>query len=72
MHKEIRITKIADVYDALRNERVYKPPFDHGSACRIIIDGDGRTILHHFDPEVLEAFRSTVSQFAETYERLKG
>jgi HD-GYP domain-containing protein (c-di-GMP phosphodiesterase class II) len=69
---EGRIVTIADHYDALRNERVYKPPFDHGTSWRIMSEGDGRTMPHHFDPNVLRAFRDVASQFEETYESLKG
>lgn len=69
---EGRIITMADVYDALRNARVYKPPIDHAATCTTIINGDGRTMPHHFDPQVLKAFRNTMSRFEETYERLKG
>ena len=69
---EGRIVTIADQYDALRNERVYKPPFDHETSWRIMSEGDGRTMPHHFDPNVLRAFRDVASQFEETYESLKG
>lgn len=69
---EGRILNIADIYDALRNQRVYKPAFDHETTYKIITEGDGRTMPHHFDPQVLNAFKNTASQFAEIYEWLKG
>jgi HD-GYP domain-containing protein (c-di-GMP phosphodiesterase class II) len=67
---EARILSVADQYDALRNKRVYKPPFDHATTCRIITEGDGRTLPQHFDPRVVQAFREISGTFAEIYERL--
>lgn len=69
---EGRIMNIADQYDALRNVRVYKPAYDHGTTYKILTDGDGRTMPHHFDPQVLKAFKETASQFDEVYDKLKG
>ncbi len=56
-----RIMAVADVYDALRSKRPYKPAFTHERSCAIIQDGAGR----HFDPAVIEAFMAVEAQFAE-------
>jgi response regulator RpfG family c-di-GMP phosphodiesterase len=69
---EGRILAVADQYDALRNPRVYKSSFDHETTCRIITEGDGRTLPVHFDPTVLRVFHVMAARFKEVYEELRN
>ncbi|MDR1875442.1 MAG: response regulator [Synergistaceae bacterium] len=55
-----RIMAVADVYDALISRRVYKPPFTHEEAVRLIFEGRGT----QFDPNVVDAFMKRESDFA--------
>ncbi|GAA4453222.1 HD domain-containing phosphohydrolase [Novipirellula rosea] len=54
-----RIVAVADVYDAVTSKRVYKDAFPHEAARSIIIDGSA----HHFDPDVVDAFLESESEF---------
>lgn len=67
---EARITAFGDIYDALRSQRPYKPAFDHETALRIMLEGDGRTDPSHFDPKLLEIFRRKAAAFAEIFRSL--
>ncbi|MGV1098859.1 response regulator [Thiovibrio sp. JS02] len=58
-----RLMALVDVYDALISKRVYKPPFPHQQAVKIITEGDGRTLPAHFDPEILSAFVALQKEF---------
>jgi response regulator RpfG family c-di-GMP phosphodiesterase len=68
---EGRIMTIADQYDALRNSRIYKAGFDHKTTCNILINGDGRTLPRHFDPQLLRLFSEMAAQFAAVYDTLQ-
>ena len=54
-----RLMAIADVYDALISERVYKKAFSHDDAVDLIRSGRGS----HFDPEVNDAFVALSDRF---------
>jgi len=64
---EGRIVNMADVYDALRSKRPYKPGLDHETAYRTIIEGDHRIRPEHFAPVVLKAFRKSAQEFARIF-----
>ena len=66
---EGRIMKLADVYDALRSARPYKLAYDHKKTFNIILHGDGKTMPHHFDPLLMEAFIDCHQEFEEIYTR---
>lgn len=56
-----RLMALADVYDALICQRVYKPPIPHDQARKIIMDNSNK----HFDPDVVGAFIESESEFKE-------
>ncbi len=66
-----RIVAIADIYDALRTERVYKPAYLHSTALDIITKGDGRVMPQHFDPQILEIFKTRHKEFCDIYEEVE-
>lgn len=61
---EACILALADVYDALRQKRVYKPGYTHEHACSLIFAGAGR----HFDPELINRFRQLHPKFQAIYD----
>ena len=66
-----RIVALADIYDALRSSRTYKPAFTHEQSYKIITEGDGRVMPSHFDPLVLAAFKATHNSFETAFDELK-
>jgi len=69
--KEARIVAIADVFDALVSTRPYKPAFDYETTREIFVQGDGRVMPEHFDPQMLEVFLKNYDQFVILHQELK-
>ena len=63
---EGRITAVADVYDALTSDRVYRPPLTVEETLRLMRSSRGT----HFDPEVLDAFLDSLPAVAAIREAL--
>jgi putative two-component system response regulator len=55
-----RIVAVADVYDAIRSARSYKPAMPHAAACEAISAGNGT----QFAPAVADAFAAQAGAFA--------
>ena len=60
-----RLMAVADVYDALISERVYKHALPHDQAVAIIFQGRGA----HFDPDMADAFVEIQSEMQAIAER---
>jgi putative two-component system response regulator len=54
-----RLVAVADVYDALRCRRLYKPALPHGAAVQIMTQNSPG----QFDPEILEVFKQVAAKF---------
>ncbi len=61
-----RIMALADVYDALTSDRVYKKAFSHQRAREIILEGKSK----HFDPRLVETFLALEDAFIRLREKL--
>lgn len=59
-----RIMAVADVYDALMDNRVYRKGMSHPQSCNIVTGGSGT----QFDPRVVEAFEGIKDELAELYQ----
>ena len=62
-----RIVALADFYDALTSERVYKKAATHEKTRELILGASGT----HFDPALVEAFERVHETFAATRDRLQ-
>ncbi len=54
-----RIVALADVYDALTSERIYKKAYPHEKAAAMIVSERGKK----FDPQIIDAFQANLNQF---------
>jgi len=61
-----RIMSVADVFDALMADRVYRNSMGYSQACDIIVGGKGT----QFDPRIVEAFENIKDKLIEQYESL--
>ena len=62
-----RLMAVADVFDALISQRVYKAAFTYADASAIIAKGRGK----HFDPDVTDAFLMGFDDFVDIAERYR-
>ncbi len=58
-----RLVGVADVYDALRRERLHKPGLSHTLACMVIEERSPG----QFDPSLVRTFRRCHSEFERIY-----
>ena len=66
-----RIVQLADIYDALRAERPYKPAYTHAQACHVILRGDERIDpAAQFDPRLIALFAAHHVKFDRIWRRL--
>lgn len=62
-----RIVAVADVFDALTSERVYKPAWPLDKARQFLLDGRGG----HFDPRCVDAFIAAWDEAMQIRERFR-
>ena len=62
-----RITALADVFDALGSDRVYKEAWDDEKIFKLFKDERGK----HFDPKLVDIFFENLDEFLMIRDRLK-
>jgi len=63
-----RITALADVFDALGSDRIYKPAWDDEKIFNLFKEERGK----HFDPKLVDIFFENLDQFLEVRDRLSN
>jgi HD-GYP domain-containing protein (c-di-GMP phosphodiesterase class II) len=61
-----RLVAIADVYDALRSRRIYKPALSHAAAVQIMTENSPG----QFDPALIQVFQRCGSEFDRIFREL--
>ncbi|RKQ73327.1 HD-GYP domain-containing protein [Oceanibaculum indicum] len=64
---EARIVGVADVYDALREDRPYRAGMSHDQAMAVLLDGDDRTWPAKFCPKVLRTAEDCHEEIARSW-----
>jgi response regulator RpfG family c-di-GMP phosphodiesterase len=62
-----RIVSVADVYDALRCRRSYKPALSHVAAVQLMTESTGQ-----FDPALMQAFQRCAERFEQIFRDCAG
>ena len=62
-----QVVSIADVYDALVSDRVYKPAFSYDVAYQMILDGE----CGQFNPKLMDCFRMARKEFEQKAKELQ-
>jgi response regulator RpfG family c-di-GMP phosphodiesterase len=62
-----RIVSVADVYDALRCRRSYKPALSHVAAVQLMSESTGQ-----FDPALMQAFQRCAERFEQIFRDCAG
>jgi response regulator RpfG family c-di-GMP phosphodiesterase len=63
-----RIVAIADVYDALRSRRVYKPAISHSVTVQMMVEAS----VGQFDPALLKVFSQCADRFEKIFHDVPG
>ncbi len=68
IHIGVQAVSLADVYDALVSERVYKDDMDPSEALRMIFDGE----CGNFNPALLESLKACSQKILTVYSQTPG
>jgi response regulator RpfG family c-di-GMP phosphodiesterase/tRNA A-37 threonylcarbamoyl transferase component Bud32 len=63
-----RLVAIADVYDALRSRRPYKPAMSHAVTVQMMVEGSPG----QFDPALLKVFSQCADRFEQIFREVPG